>query len=56
MLELGYKKVEKHAQILGHLHMQTRYEEGGPPPPILVLKTNFLPLKFLWNSVLKMVV
>lgn len=34
--------------------MLTRQEEGwGPPPPILDLKTTFLPLKIHWISVAK---
>ena len=53
MLRSSHKKVEKHAHMLGYLHLQTRHNEKRPPPPILDLKTKFLPLKFPWNLVVK---
>ena len=53
MLELSFKKGETHAHLVGHLNIQTRNKERGPPPPILNLKTKFLPLKFPWNSMVK---
>ena len=42
----SHKEVETHALLMGHQHMQTKEEDGGPPPPIWDLKTTFLPLKF----------
>ena len=43
----SHKEVKTHAHFVGHQHMQTIEEEGGPPPPIWDLKTWFLSMKNL---------